>query len=90
MSLETKEVFNEMKKKYGKIEVVEVGSSLKICMVAEGRADLYVRHAPTMEWDTAAGDAILRYAGFNLIEFNTSRSLVYNKENLVNPWFSTK
>ena len=90
MSLETKEVFKEMKKKHGKIEVIEVGSSLKICMVAEGRADLYVRYAPTMEWDTAAGDAILRYAGFNLIAFKTSKSLVYNKEKLVNPWFLAK
>ena len=90
MSLETKEFFKEMKTKYGDVEVLEVGSSLKICMVAEGKADVYVRYAPTMEWDTAAGDAIARYAGFNLIKYDTSESLVYNKESLLNPWFLVK
>ena len=90
MTLETKEFFQEMKDKHGDIEIIKIGSSLKICMVAEGRADLYVRYAPTMEWDTAAGDAIARYAGFNLIQHNTSENLVYNKENLLNPWFLVK
>jgi len=64
-----------------------VGSSLKICMVAEGRADAYPRYAPTMEWDTGAGHAIAKMAGFAVTQYDTSNEIVYNKEDLLNPWF---
>lgn len=50
-------------RKFAAAEIVSVGSSLKFCMIASGKADLYPRFGPTMEWDTAAGDAVLRAAG---------------------------
>ncbi|CAI8307235.1 MAG: 3'(2'),5'-bisphosphate nucleotidase CysQ [Cryomorphaceae bacterium] len=87
MSKETEVFFDEMKEKHGNVEVMAVGSSLKICMVAEGRADAYPRYAPTMEWDTGAGHAIAKYAGFSVKQYNSSKDVIYNKENLLNPWF---
>jgi 3'(2'), 5'-bisphosphate nucleotidase len=67
-------------------ESVSVGSSLKFCTVAEGRADLYPRLGPTMEWDTAAGQAIVTCAGGSVTDLSGS-PLVYNKEDLHNPHF---
>ena len=90
MSEETEEFFDEKKKEHGNVEVMAVGSSLKLCMVAEGKADAYPRYAPTMEWDTGAGDAICRMAGFQVLQYNTDKSVEYNKENLLNPWFLVK
>ena len=49
--------------------------------------DAYPRYAPTMEWDTGAGHAIAKYAGFSVKQYNSSKDVVYNKENLLNPWF---
>ena len=67
---------------------ISIGSSLKFCMVAEGKADVYYRHGPTMEWDTAAGQAILEAAGGRMFIGNDERlPFVYNKENLLNPGF---
>ncbi|MCB0389550.1 MAG: 3'(2'),5'-bisphosphate nucleotidase CysQ, partial [Winogradskyella sp.] len=57
------------------------------CLVAEGHADVYPRFAPTMEWDTAAGQAICNAVGIEVISKETNKSLMYNKENLLNPWF---
>lgn len=65
-------------------EEIPSGSSLKICFVAEGKADLYPRFGPTMEWDTAAADAVYRYSGKN---GPVSSPLKYNKEDLHNPEF---
>ena len=59
-------------------------------MVAEGLADEYPRYAPTMEWDTAAGHAIAKAAGFNVYQYNTNKEVEYNKPNLLNPWFLVK
>jgi 3'(2'), 5'-bisphosphate nucleotidase len=56
-------------------------------MVAEGKADVYPRFAPTMEWDTAAGHAICSAAGFKVLKYPERSPLKYNKENLLNPWF---
>ena len=56
-------------------------------MVAEGKADAYPRYAPTMEWDTGAGHAIAKMAGFSVTQYRTEEAVVYNKENLLNPWF---
>ena len=64
-----------------------MGSSIKICLVAEGSADVYPRFAPTMEWDTAAGHAIAKYAGKKLIDLKTNKEMVYNRERLTNNWF---
>ncbi|WP_152184263.1 3'(2'),5'-bisphosphate nucleotidase CysQ [Sulfurimonas indica] len=69
------------------IEQISKGSSLKLCMVAEGIADIYPRLAPTMEWDTAAADAVVRESGKMTYQFDRDEPLLYNKENLLNPWF---
>ncbi|WGF92225.1 3'(2'),5'-bisphosphate nucleotidase CysQ [Aequorivita marisscotiae] len=70
-----------------KIEIVSKGSSLKFCLVAEGLANIYPRFAPTMEWDTAAGDAICRAVGLKVIDQATGKPLAYNKSNLLNNYF---
>lgn len=90
MSDETMEYFEKMKGQYGDVEIVSMGSSLKLCLVAEGVADVYPRFAPTMEWDTGAGDAIARNAGCVVTEKDEVTPLRYNKENLLNPWFIIK
>ena len=90
MSAETEVFFQDMKKEHGNVEIMAVGSSLKLCMVAEGKADAYPRCAPTMEWDTGAGHAIAKYAGFSVKQYNSSEDVIYNKEDLLNPWFLVK
>ena len=87
MNAETEEYINQLRKNHDKIHLISSGSSIKICLVAEGVADSYPRFAPTMEWDTAAGDAIDRAAGKKVINVETGMSLVYNKDDLHNPWF---
>jgi 3'(2'), 5'-bisphosphate nucleotidase len=87
MSGETSSFLEELKKEHGGIEIVSAGSSLKFCLVAEGAADIYPRFAPTMEWDTAAGQAIVEQAGGSVLQYGTGEPLRYNKENLLNPWF---
>ena len=87
MSDETKAYFDRLKVAHGEIDVVSMGSSLKICLVAEGVADVYPRFAPTMEWDTAAGQAIVKYAGKTLIDYNTKKEMLYNRHELRNNWF---
>ena len=88
LSEETQEFIDNLDTK--EIEQVSKGSSLKLCMVAEGSADIYPRLAPTMEWDTAAADAIVREAGKNTYQFEKDEAVVYNKEDLLNPWFVVK
>ena len=77
----------EKRRQYGQVEFISAGSSLKLCLVAEGRADIYPRTGPTMEWDTAAGQAIVENAGGKVVQYETDQPLLYNKENLLNPWF---
>ncbi len=84
---ELEQYIQEMKKKYGELEVISCGSSLKFCMVAEGKAEVYPRLGPTMEWDTAAGQIIVEEAGGRVVEFKTRTPMLYNKENLLNPFF---
>ena len=69
------------------IEIKTAGSSLKFCLVAEGNADVYPRFSPTMEWDTAAGHAVLEEAGGLVYSLNTFKGLKYNKMNLKNNSF---
>ena len=90
LSPETEQFISSLKDEHGEIELVSMGSSLKICLVAEGAADIYPRFAPTMEWDTAAGAAIARFAGKGLIDYHTKEPMKYNKENLTNNWFVGK
>ena len=68
------------------VEVIGMGSSLKICLVAEGLADIYPRLGPTSEWDTAAAHCVLESAGGSLTTL-AGAPLKYNKENILNPWF---
>ncbi|MBN2163218.1 MAG: 3'(2'),5'-bisphosphate nucleotidase CysQ [Pontiellaceae bacterium] len=71
---ETRSFIADLEARYGAVELVSRGSSLKLCMVAEGSADIYPRIAPTMEWDTAAAHAVVRAAGGAVFEFNPSVS----------------
>ena len=87
---ETKAYVEELKKKHGDAEFVSKGSSLKICMVAEGKADAYPRFGPTMEWDTAAGHAVALAAGFPVTQQDGETPLLYNKKELLNPYFIVK
>jgi 3'(2'), 5'-bisphosphate nucleotidase len=86
---ETKQ-FIESISKGEEVKLVSAGSSLKFCLVAKGEADLYPRYAPTMEWDTAAGHAIVKAAGFNVYDVKNGEELKYNKDDLYNPYFIVK
>jgi len=77
----------EKRQEHGEVEFISAGSSLKLCLVAEGKADIYPRTGPTMEWDTAAGQAIAENAGCKVLQYDTHEPLIYNKEDLLNPWF---
>jgi len=71
----------------GETDMVPMGSSLKFCVIAEGRADIYPRLGPTSEWDTAAAQAVVEQAGGKVLELD-GKPLSYNaKENILNPWF---
>ena len=87
LSPETEEYITQLKDLHDQVELISCGSSIKICRVAEGKADVYPRFAPTMEWDTAAGHAIARAAGMEIYQAGKEEPLRYNKENLLNPWF---
>ncbi|MEC7113604.1 MAG: inositol monophosphatase family protein, partial [Bacteroidota bacterium] len=77
----------ELKQEHGEVVTISKGSSLKLCMVAEGKADCYPRFAPTMEWDTAAGQGICMAAGFDVIDQDSGVTMRYNREQLLNAWF---
>lgn len=70
----------------GPISLIQVGSSLKFCRIAEGLADIYPRLSPTCEWDTAAGQAVLEGAGGSVVDL-TGRPLRYGKSDIFNPPF---
>lgn len=72
---------------YSKFESIKMGSALKFFHLVNGKADVYPRFAPTMEWDISAGQAIFEAVGGAIIDINTGKSLTYNKENLLNPYF---
>lgn len=86
LSENTKQFIDKLLEKHDDLEILSVGSSLKQCMIAEGKADIYPRFGPTMEWDTGAGHAIVNAAGGSITRLDGS-PLVYNKENLLNPNF---
>jgi len=86
-SPETEAYVAELEQQFGPAERVSSGSSIKLCLVAEGTADVYPRFAPTMEWDTAAGDAVCRAAGCRVTEKDGTTPLRYNKSDMLNPWF---
>jgi len=84
---ELEEFVAEQRRKHGNVEFIGMGSALKICLVAEGTADLYPRLGPTMEWDSAAAHAVANAAGRKVFRFGTEEELTYNKPDLVNPSF---
>jgi 3'(2'), 5'-bisphosphate nucleotidase len=90
MSAETREYIQQMRDIHGDVNLISKGSSLKLCMVAEGAANCYPRFAPTMEWDTAAGQAVCEHAGFKVIDWSTKQNMLYNREELLNNWFLVK
>lgn len=73
--------------KYAVKDMKSAGSSLKFCLVATGEADIYPRLGRTMEWDTAAGDAVLRGAGGQVVRFDDHTTLTYGKKGWDNPFF---
>lgn len=82
------EAFQGFANQFPKAEIVAMGSSLKLCLVAEGAADLYPRLGLTSEWDTAAAQAVVEAAGGQVINLETGQALRYNqKEALLNPFF---
>ncbi|MCK4440806.1 MAG: 3'(2'),5'-bisphosphate nucleotidase CysQ [Sulfurovaceae bacterium] len=100
LSKETQVFIDDLKREYPNLKAESKGSSLKLCMVAQGEANIYPRIAPTMEWDTAAAHAIVLEAGKNVYQYDKQvsaleylennakiKAMVYNKENLLNPYF---
>jgi 3'(2'), 5'-bisphosphate nucleotidase len=87
LSEETEMFIDGLKTAHKEVEFISSGSSIKLCLVAEGSANVYPRFAPTMEWDTAAGQAICEIAGKKVIDYTTNQNLLYNKPNLLNNWF---
>tara|TARA_Y100000992_G_C21238207_1_gene479296 strand:+ start:518 stop:1219 length:702 start_codon:yes stop_codon:yes gene_type:complete len=86
LNQETADFINEIRKS-SSVEIKNFGSSLKICKIAEGKADIYPRFGPTMEWDTCAAQIIVEEAGGKVLDQN-GKKLVYNKKNLLNPFFT--
>ena len=78
---------NVFTSQFKKFEVKPMGSSLKICSVADGSVHFYPRLGPTMEWDTGAAHAVLKAAGGEINKYGTNEPLKYNKQNLLNPEF---
>ncbi len=76
----------EVETKFGGYELTSMGSALKICIVAEGKADVYPRLGPTSEWDTAAAHCVLMAAGGTVTDCKGA-PLLYSKESILNPWF---
>lgn len=89
-SEDTTRFIENLRKQGQPVTLISSGSSLKICLVAEGTADIYPRFAPTMEWDTAAGHAIARSAGCDIFHIDEKTPIKYNKKDLHNPWFIVK
>jgi 3'(2'), 5'-bisphosphate nucleotidase len=90
INFETYNYIKQLRKQYGEVTVFSKGSSLKFCLVAEGSADIYPRFGPTMEWDTAAGQAVAVFSGCKVTRYDTGEILAYNKKDLHNPWFIVK
>ncbi|CAN7421878.1 3'(2'),5'-bisphosphate nucleotidase CysQ [Rossellomorea sp. LjRoot5] len=87
LSEDTREYIDDLQRQEGRFEFTSIGSSLKFCLIAEGSAHYYPRLAPTMEWDTAAGQMIVEEAYGQVIEYETGNPLIYNKKVLTNPSF---
>ncbi len=84
---ETSAFIERLRSHYGSVELVAAGSARKLCLIAEGVADVYPRFAPTMEWDTAAGQALVEAAGGTLVTTTDRKPMRYNRRDLVNSGF---
>jgi len=80
----------QQKLKFAAVDFVAAGSSLKFCLLADGKADVYTRLGPTMEWDTCAGQIVATEAGAEVLRFDNLQSLTYNRQDLLNPFFIVK
>ncbi len=87
LSSETYQFIENKKREYKEVDIVYTGSSIKMCWIAEGKANAYPRYGRTMEWDTCAGQCIVEQAGGKIVQLETNTPLIYNKENLENPNF---
>ena len=87
---EMKAFLDEQRLQNKEVEFIAMGSSLKLCMVADGTADIYPRFGPTMEWDTAAAHAVVNASGKKVLLYGSSEEICYNKPNLHNDWFLVK
>jgi len=86
----TLKIVHAIEEQYGKLEFIKMGSALKFFDLVLGKADVYPRFAPTMEWDIAAGQAIFEAVGGEVLHATRGIPLYYNKENLKNPYFVAK
>ena len=86
LSTETSQFIEDLEKNHGDVSIVAAGSSLKLCLIAEGNAEIYPRMGPTMEWDIAAGHVIITESGGSISKTDDTL-LEYNKQDLLNPWF---
>ena len=80
-------IIQNIEKQYGAVASARMGSALKFFDLVQGKADVYPRLAPTMEWDIAAGHAIYKAVGGEVINLETDKPLIYNKESLFNSFF---
>ncbi|MBI4648155.1 MAG: 3'(2'),5'-bisphosphate nucleotidase CysQ [Bacteroidia bacterium] len=87
---ETEKFINNLRQQIRDLEIIQIGSALKFCVIAEGNADIYPRFGPTMEWDCGAGHAIVTAAGGTLTQTDGITPLIYNKEILINDGFIVK
>lgn len=90
MNTDTQNFIENLKKDNSQVKMISKGSSLKLCMIAENEADIYPRFAPTMEWDIAAGHAIVAASGGKVLHINSNLELSYNKKDLLNQFFICK
>lgn len=87
LNRETRDFLDELKCKFEDVEIIRMGSSLKMCLVAQGKAHAYPRLGPTSEWDTAAAHAIVKACGGEVYQYGSDSPLLYNKPSLINPSF---
>ena len=90
LSREINQYIDKLKNLFGEVDIINVGSSIKQCWVAEGKAHEYLRLGTTMEWDTAAGQCILEQSGSHLLDLETNLPMLYNKESMKNSYFIAK
>jgi len=90
LSEETEQYISDLRQQYEAVDVIVCGSSLKLCMVAEGKADIYPRLGPTSEWDISAAHAVVKEAGRGVYAYQSNKELTYNKESLRNESFVVK